>query len=102
MVIDHYVNSPAKLASDAKSLAEQSGGKIVFGEIGVPIPDLNGEMSEDEQAEWIDKALNGLKEVPDVIGVNYWVNVGGSTQIWDSKGNPKKAVEIIKKFYSSN
>lgn len=102
VVIDHYVNSPAKLASDAKSLAEQSGGKIVFGEIGVPIPDLNGEMSEDEQAEWIDKALNGLKEVPDVIGVNYWVNVGGSTQIWDKDGNPKKAVEIIKKFYSSN
>lgn len=102
VVIDHYVDSPAKLALDAKSLAEASGGKIIFGEIGVPIPDLNGVMTEDEQADWIDKALNGLKEVPEVIGVNYWVNVGGSTQIWDSKGNPRKAVEIIKKFYSSN
>ncbi len=99
-VIDHYVNSPAKLASDAKSLALQSKGKIVFGELGAPIPDLNGQMSEDEQADWINQALGSIFKTPEVIGINYWVNVGGSTQIWDADGNPKKAVEIIKKFYS--
>lgn len=99
-VIDHYVKSPARLALDAKSLALQSGGKIVFGEMGAPIPDLNGQMTEEKQADWIEKALNGLKGIPEVIGVNYWVNTGGSTQIWDENGNPKKAVEIIKKFYS--
>lgn len=100
VVIDHYVNSPAKLALDAGSLAKASGGKIVFGEMGAPIPDLNGQMTEEEQADWIDQALNGLKNVPEVIGVNYWVNVGGSTQIWDENGKPKKAVEVIRKFYS--
>lgn len=100
VVIDHYVDSPTKLASDAKSLAQASGGKIVFGEMGAPIPDLNGKMTEDEQADWIDKALNGLKGIREVIGVNYWVNTGGSTQIWDEGGKEKKAVEVIKKFYS--
>lgn len=99
-VIDHYVNSPAKLASDAKSLALQTGGNIVFGEMGAPIPDLNGEMSENEQADWINQALGRLFNMPEVIGINYWVNVGGSTRIWDADGKPKKAVEIIKKFYT--
>ncbi len=100
VVIDHYVASPTKLATDAVSLAQSSGGKIVFGELGAPIEDINGKMTEDEQADWIDRALNSINNITSIIGVNYWVNVGGSTQIWDDKGNPKKAVEVIKKFYN--
>lgn len=100
VAIDHYVSSPEQIAVDAKKIAESSGGKVVLGEFGAPIPDLSGQMTEAEQAEWINKALNGFKKVPEVIGVNYWVNVGGSTQIWDQDGNPKQAVQIIKKFYS--
>ncbi len=101
-VIDHYVASPTQLATDAILLAKASGGKIVFGELGAPIPDLNGEMTEDEQANWISRALNNINNISVIIGVNYWVNTGGSTQIWDENGKPKKAVEVIKKFYTQS
>lgn len=99
VVIDHYVASPMQISSDAKMLAKNSGGKIVLGEFGAPIEDLHGQMTEDEQAIWINRVLESLINTPEVIGVNYWVNVGGSTQIWDNKGNPKKAVDIIIKYY---
>lgn len=102
IVIDHYVKSPDKLALDVSDIAKQSGGRVVLGEFGVPIPDLNGNMTEEEQAKWLDKALGLLTKMDEVAGVSYWVNVGGSTQLWDSKGNPRKAVDVITKYYSSN
>jgi hypothetical protein len=103
VVIDDYAFSPTKLISDAESLSQASGGKIIFGEIGAPIPDLNGQMTEDQQANWINRALSGIFNSNDnVIGVNYWVNVGGSTQLWDAEGTPQKAVEVIKNFYGLN
>ncbi len=100
VVIDHYVASPLQLATDAVSLAKSSGGKIVFGELGAPIEDINGKMTEDEQADWIGRALNNINNITAIIGINYWVNTGGSTQIWEENGNPRKAVEVIKKFYT--
>lgn len=100
VVIDHYVASPKKLSQDAAALAQKSGGKIILGEYGAPINDITGQMNEQEQAQWIEQALTFLSENKTVVGVNYWVNVGGSTGIWDKEGNPKKAVDIIRKFYS--
>lgn len=99
VAIDHYVSSPEKLVSDATELAEKSGGKIVFGEFGAPIADIHGKMNQDQQADWINRALTLIYNTSEIIGVNYWVNVGGSTQIWDEEGNARKAVEIIKDFY---
>lgn len=100
VVIDHYIASPPQLAVDAVSLTQSSGGKIVFGEFGAPIEDITGKMTEDEQANWIGRALNNINNITAIIGVNYWVNTGGSTEIWDENGKPKKAVEVIKNFYS--
>jgi hypothetical protein len=102
VVIDHYVSSPTELALDAKILNKKSGGKIIFGEMGAPIPDLNGQMNNSKQADWINQALSGIFNSPEVIGVNYWVNTGGSTQIWDEKGNAREAVSVIKKYYISD
>lgn len=100
VAIDHYVASSEQLVTDVKKIAESSKGKVILGEFGAPIPDLNGNMTEAEQADWINRALANLSNTSEVIGVNYWVNVGGSTQIWDQNGNPKKAVEVIKKYYN--
>jgi hypothetical protein len=102
VVIDHYVASPTELATDAKSLSQSSNGKIIFGETGAPIPDINGQMTDGEQADWIDQAMNGIFNSLEVVGVNYWVNTGGSTQIWNEIGTPKKAVQIITKYYISS
>ena len=102
VVVDHYVGSPEQLIIDIKMLSRKSGGKIVLGEFGAPIPDIHGKMNEEGQSGWIEEVLQNLFNLEDVIGLNYWTNVGSSTQLWDAKGNPRPAVEIIKRYYKEN
>ncbi len=98
-VLDHYVESPEKLKKDVEEIALASGGKIILGEFGAPIPDIHGEMTEQEQARWIQDALNLLAGSGDLIGVNYWVNVGGTTAIWNDQAAPFEAAGILEQFY---
>lgn len=100
VVVDHYVDTPEKLDRDLRDLAFSSGGRIILGEFGVPVPDINGQMDEDQQAEWVDKALSLLEQDPAVIGLNYWTNLGGSTQIWQSNGTIKKVGLILRKHFT--
>ena len=88
------------LIEDIRNLAKSSGGKVILGEFGVPVPDVNGDMSEEEQASWLEAAFEGFKQVRDLIGVNYWVSFGGSTALWRANGQPKQAVDVIKRYYS--
>ncbi|MCR4263521.1 MAG: carboxypeptidase-like regulatory domain-containing protein [Candidatus Roizmanbacteria bacterium] len=100
VVIDHYVASPDQLVSDISDIAKNSGGQVVLGEFGAPIEDINGKMTEDEQAAWLDEAFSKMVQEKSLIGVNYWVNVGGSTQLWNSNATPRKAVTILTSFYN--
>jgi len=100
VVIDHYVGTPEKLAQDIRKLARQSGGKIVLGEFGAPIPDIHGKMTGKEQDEWLNRALSEISTIPELIGVNYWVNKGGSTALWNDDGTKRPAVKTITNFYS--
>ncbi len=99
VAIDHYVTTPEKLVSDIKSISNTSGGKIVLGEFGAPIPDINGQMNDKEQASWIKDALASLVKEKEVIGVNYWTNTGGSTALWRDDGTPKDAVSAVQSVY---
>jgi len=100
VVVDHYVLSPSKTVEDLNQLSHNTGGLIVLGEVGAPIPDIHGKMTEDEQALWIESVFNALKNSPSIIGVNYWTGFGSSTQIWDSEYKPYKAVQTITSFYN--
>ncbi len=99
IAIDHYVNTPERLIDDIRALIKQSGGNVMLSEFGAPIPDIHGDMTETQQADWIDKALQKLAVEPSVVGINYWVNTGGSTQLWDEEGKPKKAVRTIISYF---
>lgn len=99
VTIDHYVSDAKKLAVDVDQLAKKTKAKIVLGEFGAPIPDLNGDMSENEQAVWIDEALGELRKSPNLFGMSYWVNKGGSTSIWNDNNTPKKAVTVLTKYF---
>jgi hypothetical protein len=99
VVIDHYVQTPQQLASDVSEIAQQSGGKIVLGEFGAPIPDLQGTMTDDQQKDWIESSLQLLSVDKDLIGVNYWVNEGGSTGLWRTDGSAKPAVSVITNYF---
>ncbi len=101
VVIDHYVKSPWDLEQDIRDLAKVSGGKIVLGEIGAPIPSIHGNMTEEAQAKWIEDAMYRISSIPQLTGVNYWVNTGGSTGLWEENGRVKKAVKVIKTTYSN-
>jgi hypothetical protein len=100
IVIDHYVATPDQLAYDIRQLADRTGAKIVLGEFGAPIPDLTGPMTEDEQKQWIASAFSQLSEIPQLIGVNYWVNVDGSTALWEADSKPHSAVQVVTSYYS--
>lgn len=100
VTIDHYVVRPEQLAADAAALAASSGGKIVVGEFGAPIPDIHGNMTSEQQAAWLQKTLDNLAKTPDVVGVNYWTSFGGTTELWDDGGMAKPAVATLKSFYT--
>jgi len=100
VTIDHYVSSPEQLAADIKILAERSGGKVVLGEFGAPIPDINGPMSPKEQSAWLEKALGELSKVDQLEGVNYWVNKGGSTALWDENGKARPGVKVLTEAFN--
>lgn len=99
VTIDHYVRTAGLMDSDINFIAQKSGGKIVMGEIGAPIPDITGDMTSNEQAAWLSGVLKTLSLNKNVIGVNYWVGEGGSTELWDNSGNAKKAVGILQSYY---
>lgn len=100
VVIDHYVEDPEQLSKDIKEIARKSGGKVVLGEFGAPIPAIHGSMSEKQQAQWLESALRNISEIPQLTGVNYWTGFGGSSQLWDSKGEARPAVSELTKFYT--
>lgn len=100
VTIDHYVATGDKLDKDITDIAKQSGGKIVLGEFGTPIPDIHGTMSEKEQANWIDSVFKKAVKNPNLVAINYWVNMGGSTKLWNDDYTTRTAVSTIKKYYS--
>lgn len=100
VVIDHYVERSADLAKDVQEIIERSGGSVVIGELGAPIPDIHGTMTEFEQSLWIDNALSELTNVEGFVGVNYWTSFGGTTSIWRSDGSDKSAVSVLTGYYS--
>lgn len=99
VTIDHYVQDPEKMMRDVRALAQSSGGKIFLGEFGAPIPDIHGKMSEAEQRLWLSTALSLLATESSIAGVNYWVNVGGSTELWDKNGNGREAVAALRQTF---
>jgi hypothetical protein len=100
VVIDHYVDTPERLIADIKYLAHQSGGSIILGEFGVPVTGIHPEMTDEEQKQWIEDAFWNLARTHEVKGINYWVNMSGSSAIWDKNGFAKPAVSVIKLYYS--
>jgi len=99
IVIDHYVKSVDELITDINTLVNKTGGTVVLGEIGAPILDIHGNLSEIEQAEWIDELFAKLVHNSSVIGVNYWTNIGSSSAIWKEDGSETETVSVIKKYY---
>ncbi len=99
VAIDHYVKSPQKLTGDIRDLEKQAQAKVFLGELGVPIPDINGKMTDQEQADWLAAALLELSKDPQVIGLSYWTSFGGSTAIFNDDNSSKLAAGVLEKYF---
>lgn len=99
VTVDHYIRVPDQFATDLRAIAETSGGDIILGEFGAPIPDIVRFNNEEEQAAWMDAALRTISYVPEVKGINYWVLTGGSTELISFRGQAKKAVGSITNYF---
>lgn len=102
VAIDDYVSTPSKLQADIDSIALKSGGKVVLGEYGTPIPDINGDQTPKQQADWLRDAYTRLVDDKNVVGLNYWVSFGGTTKLWEDDGTARQAALVLKSFYSPN
>ena len=96
VVIDHYVATPEKLVTDIKDIAAKSGGSVILGEFGAPIPDIHGNLTEVEQATWVGKALDLLSKEKSLVGLNYWTSFGGSTKLWNDDGTERAAANVLR------
>lgn len=96
VVVDHYVATPEKLVADIRDLASQSGGSIILGEFGAPIPDIHGKLTEQQQAAWVGNALDLLAKEKSLVGLNYWTSFGGSTKLWNDDGTERMAANVLR------
>ena len=101
VTIDHYVKNSEQLIDDVEEIALASGGKVLLGEFGAPIPDIHGEMSEEGQAKWLKSAFTELINKDHLLGINYWTSIGGSTSLWKDNYTEKEVVQVVKKYYKS-
>lgn len=100
VVIDHNVKTPDQLISDVEYLNQKFGSPVVLGEFGAPIPDINGSMTQAEQADYIDRIMTGLFKDKDIVqGMNYWVLRGGSTALVDNPNNIRSVYNILRNYY---
>jgi hypothetical protein len=102
VVVDHYVETPDKLVADIRALAKRSGGQVILGEFGAPIPDIHKNFSEGDQTVWIGEALKKLIDEKALVGLNYWTSFGGSTRLWNDDGTARQAVATLTSYFHPN
>lgn len=103
IVIDHYVKDLNRMRNDIITLHTKFGMKVVLGEFGAPILDINGAMTEFEQAYFVKSLFYEFLKVKHIVhGVNYWVIFDGPTSLYKGIGNAttmKHAGYIVKRYY---
>jgi len=101
VVIDHYVKDPVQFEKDIIFLSEKFKAPIILGEYGAPIPDLNGTMTETQQAEYVKKLMEVMyKEKARVSGMNYWTLISSSTALLNDNGTPRDTVDVLTSYFT--
>lgn len=102
VLIDHYVRTPEQFASDMRAIPRQLNARVGLGEFGAPIPDLNGDLTQAQQAKYVDALFAALyKERAHVPLVNYWVLSGGSTTLLNDNGTPRAAYAVVRNYFKA-
>lgn len=100
ITIDHYTSSVEKMDTDLKDYKDNLKADLVIGEFGAPIPDLNRNMTADQQAQYLDELMKVFFLRRDhVKGLNYWTLKGGTTALINEEGTPRPSYEILKNYF---
>jgi len=103
VTLDHYIKTAPEMGEFIDYFANKYGAKTIIGEFGAPIPEINGAMTEDEQANFIDSLFQELyKKKSNVIGVNYWVIYDSSTALYNQDFSERKAADVVRKYFNPN
>ncbi len=101
VTIDHYTSDAAGMEEYILYFKDTYNTKVALGEFGAPIPDLNGTMTEEEQAKFLDEILKVIYKHRDTIhAISYWTLTEGSTTIINADNSPRLAVQTLKKYFN--
>lgn len=101
VVIDHYVNNVTEMTDEVDYLYQKFNKPIIIGEFGAPLDDINGQMDEKQQAEFVRTILQSLYIRKTYIqGFNYWVINGGSTELFTTSGGQKQVATVLKNYFN--
>lgn len=100
ILIDHYVRSTNQFKTDLSAISRKLDATIGLGEFGAPIPDLNGYMTERQQAEYVDGLFRAMMETGTPIA-NYWTLAGGSTALLNDNGTVRLAYTTVQNYFKA-
>lgn len=100
VALDHYAVPPSNYGEYISYFKDKHDTKVLFSEVGAPIPDLHGEMNEEQQAEFMRQVFEQLyAQHEQVIGINYWVYNNGTTALASTKGVHRKVASVIEEYF---
>lgn len=100
ITIDHYVKTAEEMDMFITLLNEKFNAQVTLGEFGAPIPDINGNLTEAEQAELIDEIMQvAFKHRDIMVGINYWTLNDGTTALTNTDYSTRSVYETIRKYY---
>lgn len=100
VAIDHYIKTALEMGEYIRYFNNTFGAKVVIGEWGAPIPDINGSMTENQQADFIRQLLEEQRMNKDIIeGTSYWVLYDGSTALINQDGTARPVIEAVKDYF---
>lgn len=100
VTIDHYIKTAPEMGEFIQYFVKNFGARVVIGEFGAPIPEINGAMTNQQQAEFTEELFQELYKNKDhVDGISYWILYDGSTALLDQNLKPKPAVDVVKKYF---
>lgn len=100
VAIDHYIKTPQEMGEFIRYFYNTFGAQVVIGEWGAPIPQINGEMTEAEQADFVRALLEEQYRYKKMVhGTSYWVLYDGSTSLLNPDGSEREVVEVIRDYF---
>ncbi|HSW97144.1 MAG TPA: carboxypeptidase-like regulatory domain-containing protein [Candidatus Saccharimonadales bacterium] len=100
VTIDHYVNNPEDMKNYVDYFSTNFHARVVVGEFGAPIPDINGTMTDKEQTNFVKDIFYILyQEHENVFAVNYWTLNFSSTALVDTNDVSKPVSTVLSQYY---